>query len=296
MTTTEQPSSAQPQRRVALDVRRVAGALGAEVRGLDLRQPLTAELGETLEALLLDYLVLFFPEQHLDPAAHRAFAANWGEMEVHPFLTKVDGFPEVVELSSEHGMVADEWHTDVTFSPRPPIMSILNHVVTPEVGGDTMWSNQYAVYESLSAPMRDLLDGLSVISTARTFGRPEVRATHPAVRLHPVTGRKCLYVNGQFCERFVEMSHEESKSLLDFLRSYATQQRFTVRYRWAQGTAAMWDNRCTQHFVLNDFTERRVIQRVTILGDLPEGPPLRYEPYPRPTQMSSANAHDLLDR
>ncbi len=282
--------------RTTLDVRRIAGALGAEVRGIDLRTPLTEGRRAEIERLLLEHLVLFFPDQHLDPARHRDFAAQWGEMEVHPFLRKVEGYPEVVELSSEAGFVADDWHTDVTFSARPPIMSILNHVVTPTVGGDTMWTNQYAVYESLSAPMRDLLDGLTCINTARIYGDPQTRATHPAVRIHPITRRKCLYVNGQFSERFVELSFDESRNLLDFLRAYATHPRFTVRYKWTQGTIAVWDNRCTQHSVLNDFVGRRVIQRVTILGDLPEGLPPRYEPYPRPAQMSSANARELLDR
>jgi taurine dioxygenase len=288
MTTTEP--------RTTVDVRRIAGALGAEVHGIDLKAPLTDERRALIESLLLEHLVLFFPGQHLDPAQHRAFASQWGEMENHPFLRKVEGYPEIVELSSEQGFVADDWHTDVTFSDRPPIMSILNHVVTPEVGGDTMWTNQYAVYESFSQPMRDLLDGLTCINTARIYGNPQTRATHPAVRIHPVTGRKCLYVNGQFSERFVELSHEESKNLIDFLRAYATHPRFTVRYKWTQGTLAMWDNRCTQHSVLNDFQGTRVIQRVTILGDLPEGLPPRYEPYPRPTQMSSAGSRELLDR
>ena len=282
--------------RPGLDVRRLAGALGAEVRGIDLSAPLDADARATLEHLLLDHLVLFFPEQHLTPTQHRDFAATWGEMEIHQYLPKVEGFPEIVQLSSERGMVADECHTDVTFSARPPIMSILNHVETPEVGGDTMWTNQYAVYESLSAPMRELLDGLTCINTARTYSSPETRAVHPAVRVHPRTGRKCLYVNGQFSERFVELSFEESTNLLDFLRAYATHPRFSVRYRWTQGALAMWDNRCTQHSVLNDFEGRRVIQRVTILGDLPEGGPKRWEEYPRPAQMSSAGAKNLFDR
>jgi taurine dioxygenase len=288
MTTTEA--------RPTLDVRRLAGALGAEVRGIDLGQPLTDFAQAALEALLLEHLVLFFPDQHLSPAQHRDFAAHWGEMEIHPYLQKVEGFPEVVELSSERGFVADEWHTDVTFSERPPIMSILNHVETPEFGGDTLWSNQYAVYESLSQPMRDLLEGLTCINTARVFGDPKSRATHPALRIHPKTGRRCLYVNGQFSERFVELSFDESKNLIDFLRTYATHSRFTVRYHWTKGTLAMWDNRCTQHSVLNDFEGLRVIQRVTILGDDPKGLPPRYEPYPRPAQMSSRGARELLDR
>jgi len=256
--------------RISLDVRRLAGALGAEVRGIDLSVPIDDEQRAAIETLLLEHLVLFFPAQHLTPTQHRAFASGWGEMEIHPYLRKVEGFPEIVELSSAIGMVADDWHTDVTFSARPPIMSILNHVETPAVGGDTMWTNQYAVYDSLSAPMRELLDGLTCIHTARTYNDPATRAEHPAVRVHPRTGRKCLYVNGQFTERFVELSFEESNNLLDFLRRYATHPRFTVRYAWTKGTVAMWDNRCTQHKVVADNVDAlRKMELITLQGDKP---------------------------
>ena len=171
MTTTEP--------RTTVDVRPIAGALGAEVHGIDLKEPLTDERRALLQTLLLEHLVLFFPGQHLDPEQHRSFASQWGEMENHPYLRKVEGYPEVVELSSENGFVADDWHTDVTFSDRPPIMSILNHVVTPEVGGDTMWTNQYAVYESFSQPMRDLGAQAAEILLARLTGQRPASRTLP---------------------------------------------------------------------------------------------------------------------
>jgi taurine dioxygenase len=282
--------------RVQLDIRPVAGALGAEVRGIDLRVPLTDAAQRAIRQALLEHLVLFFPDQHLDPVQHRDFASRWGEMENHPYLDKVDGHPEVIQLTSEKGGVADEWHTDVTFSARPPVMSILNMVTVPAIGGDTMWSNQYKAYEALSAPIRDLVDGLTAIHTAAIYGHPEHRAEHPAVRVHPETGRKCLYVNGQFTTRFAQLSRAESDSLLAMLVAHCTEPRFTVRYRWTKGTIAMWDNRCTQHFVLNDFEGPRVIQRVTILGDLPEGGEPKWPHYPRPEQMSARNSRELLDR
>jgi taurine dioxygenase len=288
MTVTDSP--------VTLDVQPVAGALGAEVRGIDLAEPLSDAARAAIRAALLEHLVLFFPEQDLSPESHRRFAARWGEMEIHPYLRQVEGFPEVVELAADRGYVADEWHTDVTFSAHPPIMSILNMVTTPRVGGDTMWSNQYKVYAALSAPMRDLVDGLTAIHTARNYGHPENRAEHPVVRVHPETGRRSLYVNRQFTERFAQLSHDESRNLLEFLCGFSTQPRFTVRYRWTAGTIAIWDNRCTQHFVLNDFEGPRVIQRVTILGDAPTGDPPKWPPFPRPTQMSAAGALELLDR
>ena len=277
----------------ALDIRPIAGALGAEVRGVALRGDLDDAALGAIRAALLRHLVLFFPEQHLDPAQHRDFAARWGEMEIHPFIPKVEGFPEVVELRASGGYVADVWHTDVTFSDRPPVMSILNMVTSPAVGGDTMWTNQYAAYEALSAPLRDLLDGLTAVHTARVYGHPENRAEHPAVRVHPETGRRCLYVNAQFTDRFAQLSRDESDVLLAYLTRFSVEARFTVRHRWTPGTIAIWDNRCTQHFVLNDFEGERVIQRVTILGDLPEGDEPRWPHFPKPTQMSAANSREM---
>ena len=280
---------------VALEIRRLAGALGAEVRGIDLGEPLTDAGYAAIRAALLEHLVLFFPDQHLTPEQHRDFASRWGEMEIHPYLEKVDGYPEIVVL---RGAVADMWHTDVTFSERPPVMSILNMVQAAPVGGDTMWSNQYAAYEALSAPMRELLDGLTAVHTARTYGQPEHRAEHPAVRVHPETGRRCLYVNGQFTERFPQLSRDESDALLNFLVGFMSQPRFTVRRAWETGTVAMWDNRCTQHFVVNDIDEdaERVINRVTILGDLPEGNEPRWGHWQLPKRISAAAARDIIGR
>jgi taurine dioxygenase len=287
MTVTDSP--------VALDIRPLAGALGAEIRGIDLREPLTDAGRAAIRAALLEHLVIFFPDQQLDPEQHRAFASTWGEMEIHPYLSKVDGIPEVIVLE---GAVADMWHTDVTFSDRPPVMSILNMVAAAPVGGDTMWSNQYAAYEALSAPVRELLDGLTALHTARTYGQPENQAEHPAVRVHPETGRRCLYVNGQFTERFPQLSRDESDMLLGFLVRHMAQPKFTVRYRWTTGTVAIWDNRCTQHFVVNDIDDdaTRVINRVTILGDLPEGNEPRWSHWAMPSRVSAAAARDIVGR
>jgi taurine dioxygenase len=279
-----------------LDVQPIAGSLGAEIHGVDLRQAVSDDTLAAIRAALLDHLVLFFPGQHLDPAQHRDFASRWGEMELHPFIPRVDGYPEVVELRASGGYVADVWHTDVTFSERPPVMSILNMVTSPAVGGDTMWSNLYAAYDALSAPLRDLVDGLTAVHTAKVYGHPETRAEHPVVRVHPETGRRCLYVNAQFTDRLAQLSRDESDLLLGYLTQFAVSPQFTVRYRWTEGTVAMWDNRCTQHFVLNDFVGERVIQRVTILGDLPEGDEPRWPHFPRPTQMSAKNSTELRDR
>ncbi len=166
-------------------------------------------------------------------------------------------------------------------------------VKCPAVGGDTMWSNMYKAYEELSAPLRDLCDGLTALHDAAPHGRPDKTAIHPVVRVHPVTGRKSLFVNEHFTRRIVELSHEESENLLGYLTRWTSNPRFTVRYRWGKGTVAMWDNRCTQHFVLNDFAEERIIQRVTIMGDVPEAAcPPRWDPYVRTRNAGATSRYD----
>jgi taurine dioxygenase len=254
----------------ALDVQPISGALGAEVRGVRL-----ADLDDAGFDRLLDvwheHLVLFFPDQHLTPEQHVALGRRFGEPEIHPFIPKLDAeHPEIVVIASEGGM-ADTWHTDVTFSPTPPMASILQMAVLPPKGGDTMWSNQYLVYEALSAPMKDLLGGFTAVHTAASFGHHEIQATHPVVRTHPVTGRPSLFVNRTFTSHIAELRRSESDALLAYLWAWSEEPQFQCRYRWAEGTVGIWDNRCTQHYAINDYTERRAIHRVTVLGDVPVG-------------------------
>jgi taurine dioxygenase len=247
-----------------------AGALGAEVGGLSLAN-IDDERFAEVERLLVEHMVLFFPEQNLTPDQHRALASRFGEMEIHPFIPKFDvDHPEIVVLKSSEGGIADVWHTDVTFSASPPLCSVLHMELLPEHGGDTMWSNQYLAYESLSAPIRELLSGLTAIHTAAVFGHPEVKAEHPVVRIHPVTRRPCLYVNRQFTSHITQLSRGESRALLDYLWSFCEQPQFTCRQRWHEGDIGIWDNRATQHYVVNDYIGERIIHRVTILGDDPQ--------------------------
>lgn len=257
----------------------IAGALGAEIRGVDLATIDDAQF-DALHRALLEHLVLFFPDQHLTPDEHRAFALRFGEAEIHPFIPKLDDdHPEIVVIDAEQGGRADVWHTDVTFSESPPICSVLQMAVCPTRGGDTIWTNQYLVYESLSAPMRDLVDGLTAVHTAAPFGHPEVHAEHPAVRVHPLTGRRALYVNRTFTSHFVQLSREESAALLQYLCTFSEQPQFTCRYRWSPGAVGIWDNRVTQHYAINDYDEPRRIHRVTIVGDRPTGDPPKWPPY-----------------
>lgn len=275
-----------------LEVTRLSGSLGAEVRGISLDQATPAE-AEAIRSLLLEHLVLFFPAQQMTPDDHIAFGRLFGKLEAHPNLSFSSERPEFFELhaSGGQGAVADEWHSDLTCQAQPSVIAILRMAKCPPVGGDTMWANMYKAYDELSPPMREFCEGLSALHDADPHGHAERTAIHPVVRVHPETGRKSLFVNEHFTRRIVELSYRESAAVLGYLTSWVTRPQFTVRYHWTEGTIAMWDNRCTQHYVLNDFEGDRVIQRVTIMGDVPEpAAPPRWQPFIGP--MSAASRHD----
>jgi taurine dioxygenase len=275
-----------------LEVIRLSGSLGAEIRGISLKEAGPAEAG-TIRSLLLEHLVLFFPDQEMTPDEHIAFGRLFGTLEAHPNLSFSAERPEFFELhaASGQGAIADEWHSDLTCQAEPSVIAILRMAKCPSVGGDTMWANMYKAYEELSPPMREFCAGLTALHDADPHGQPEKTAIHPVVRIHPETGRKSLFVNEHFTRRIVELSHKESTVLLEFLTSWVTRPQFTVRYHWTEGTIAMWDNRCTQHYVLNDFEGDRVIQRVTIMGDHPQpAAPPRWQPFIGP--LSAASRHD----
>jgi taurine dioxygenase len=275
-------------------VTRLAGALGAEVTGPDLAKPSAADI-DAIKALLLEHMVIFLPGQSPSIDEHIAFGRHFGPLEGHPNLANQTELPpEIFELRATTGGVADEWHTDITFQDSPALMSILHMVTCPDSGGDTLWCNLGAAYDDLSAPMQQLCEGLSALHDAHPHDRAERTAIHPVVRVHPETGRKALYVNEHFTRRIVEMSAPESNSLLGFLTRWVQNPRFTVRYHWTPGTIAMWDNRITQHFVLNDFEGERIIQRVTVMGDKVEpAHPSPWQPWLlRGGRLSATSRHD----
>jgi taurine dioxygenase len=248
---------------------------------------------------------VFFPEQHLGPAEHVAFARQLGELTpAHPVMPGLKDFPEVYEidygaprkLAASYGDVARgakvgrglSWHTDVTFVERPPTGSILNAVVIPPSGGDTMWSNQVAAFAALSPALQAFLRTLTAVHDGRAaFGAALAKkanggswegekfdelkpAEHPVVRTHPETGEPSLFVNSGFTSHIKQLSGDESRTLLTFLYQHSTRPEFTVRYHWRQGDLGMWDNRATQHSVVGDYGDQpRVIQRVTLRGDVP---------------------------
>ncbi len=277
---------------MTLQVTKLSGSLGAEIRGIRLTDAGPAEAAK-IQSLLLEHLVLFFPGQQMTPDEHIAFGRLFGQLEAHPNLSFSAERPEFFELHATGGQggIADEWHSDLTCQPEPSIMSILRMAKCPDVGGDTMWANMYKAYDELSPPMQEFCEGLTALHDADPHGHAERTAIHPVVRVHPETGRKSLFVNEHFTRRIVEMSHQESAALLGYLTRWVQSPRFTVRYHWTEGTLAMWDNRCTQHHVLSDFDGDRVIQRVTVMGDKPEAAsPPRWKPYIGP--LSAASRHD----
>jgi len=274
------------------NVRGLAGALGAEIRGVELKSTTDGDIAR-IKQLMTENMVLFFPEQHLSVDEHVAFGRHFGPLEGHPNLKNpITQHPELFELAASEGGVADEWHTDLTFRAEPSTMSILNMVKCPPVGGDTMWTNLCAAFDALSPPLQEMCEGLTALHDAHSHGKPDMMAIHPVVRTHPETGAKALYVNEHFTRRIVEMSATESNALLPLLTQWVQNPKFTVRYNWTKGTIGMWDNRCTQHYVLNDFNEERIIQRVTISGDHPLGADPRWEPWTNRRERSAISRHD----
>lgn len=274
-------------------IERLSAALGAEITGPDLSDPSPGDI-DRIKALLEEHHVLFFPGQNLSADAHVAFGRHFGPLEGHPNLKDRNDVehPELFRLAASEGGIADEWHTDLTFLPEPALMSILNMKVCPEVGGDTMWTSLLAAYDALSAPIRELCDGLSALHDALPHGRPERMTIHPLVRVDPATGRKAIYASEHFTRRIVELNAQESDMLLGYLTRHVQQAAFTVRYRWSAGTIGMWDNRFTQHYVVNDFQGERVIERVTIMGDRVEGATPRWAPFTEAGNRSAMSRHD----
>jgi taurine dioxygenase len=275
-----------------ITVRRIAGALGAEIEGVDLSRVLAEEtLGEIRRALL-DHQVIFFRDQHLTPEQHIAFGRRFGALNIHDFVAGMAEYPEIIEVRKEpedRVNFGGDWHTDVSYLECPALGSILYAKEVPAYGGDTLFASQYMAYETLSDVMKRMLGGLRAVHTAsHIYGRragyfrdggsmrvshraeAESETVHPVVRTHPETGRKALYVNRGFTVRFDGMTAEESAPLLSYLFEHAVRPEFTCRFRWENGSIAFWDNRCVQHYALNDYHgQRRLMHRVTINGDRP---------------------------
>ena len=268
----------------------LAPTIGAEVTGIDLRQPLDDDLFAEIHRALLEWKVLFFRDQHLSADEHEALGRRWGDLEWHPFARREhpgqdESRPKVFRLAKDEKSVGREnvWHTDVTWRECPSLGSLLRAVEVPAVGGDTLWADMAAAYDCLEADLKERIDGLTAVHDWwDSFGRamaPEQRdalrpdfpaVEHPVVRTHPETGRKTLYVNAAFTQHIIGMEPAESAALLDVLYRQATYPEYQCRFRWQPGSVAQWDNRCTQHYAVPDFAgEHRRMERVTIEGDRP---------------------------
>lgn len=275
-----------------MGVKRLAGAVGAEISGLDLREPLTAEQSAALRRIWLEHGVVFLRDQHITPEQFLAFAQAIGTPVEYPFVNGIPGYPYIIEVKKlEHERVnfGGVWHSDTAYLDLPPMATLLLAREVPPQGGDTLFANQVAAYDALSDGMKRLLDGLRCVNssakadTSRTRedriaeggrgDRREYSVEHPAVRVHPETGRRALYMNSAHTVRFAGMTEDESAPLLRFLHKHQKKEEFTCRFHWQAGSMALWDNRCAQHYPINDYHgHRRVMQRITLAGDVPQGP------------------------
>jgi taurine dioxygenase len=282
-----------------IEVRPIAGALGAEIAGVDLARLDDATFAD-IKAAWLEHLVVFFRNQRITPEQQIAFARRFGEIHYHPFMRGMDEYPDILEIIKEESdtkAFGEVWHTDQMFNPKPAMATILYAKETPDAGGDTMFANMYLAYETLSEPMKALLASVKTwnVGDRKRLGRTSeiaaregryagnqkmaakvrdpgdlvTEAEHPLVRTHPETGRKALYISNH-TQTLAGFKDAEARPIIDFLRAHAVEPELTCRFRWEVGSLAIWDNRCTQHRALNDYPgKRRRMHRITIAGDAP---------------------------
>lgn len=271
------------------EVKLLAGAIGAEIHGIDLTQSITDSVADEMRALLLEHQAIFFRNQVLDAAQHKSLAQIFGPLDSHPAYDTVEGFPEIMILEStaEAPYKIDTWHADMTFRQHPPAGTFLRSRIIPPKGGDTLYSSMTAAYDALSKPMQEFLDGLIAIhdfrhgfreSLAEPGGEERLKqividhppVEHPVIQTHPETGKKVIFVNELFTTNIVGLEPNESEAVLSFLFKHITTDEFTYRFSWEPNSVAIWDNRSTQHKPINDFfPAHRKLERTVILGDNP---------------------------
>ena len=300
---------ADPAADVSLDILRLAGRIGALIRGINLSERLPAPTVTAIRAALVRHKVIFFRGQSLDDVTHLAFAEQLGTPLAHPTLPVAAGSQYMVELNSRKTQPPVPWHTDMAFLPDYPEISILRSVVIPEFGGDTMWANTAAAYVDLQAPLKALVEGLRAVhaksfehlaAAQSTDGSPEsaerrrlisaaalYEAEHPVVTVHPESGERCLLL-GHFVKNLVGFGPQESQRLLAILQDHITRPENTVRWKWTVGDVAIWDNRATQHKPISDYdAQHRHVRRVTLAGPMAVGIDGKPSRLLRPTQGST---------
>ena len=276
--------------------RPLTGTIGAEIEGVDLGQPVSADLAGALREALARHGVLFFRDQHLSIDRLKALTRAFGAPMHLPYVAPLEGEPEVIRVLKEAdetgGVFGGDWHTDFSFLEAPPAGSILAAEVVPEAGGDTLWASQAAAWEALPAPLRDLLAGRYAIHVGKPYGvkwappaatrsggsmrmargdpSADAERAHPAVLRHPVTGREALFLNPTYVTRLDGLTEEESRPILEAVQRHATRPEFCCRFRWTPGAVAVWDNLFTQHYAVNDYHgHRRLMHRTTFAGPAP---------------------------
>ena len=288
----------KPVLQQAIELEPLAPSVGAEIHGVDLSGDLSDKVIEEIRQALGHHGVIFFRNQSVSPADHLAFARRFGEINVNRFFYHVEGFPEIANVQrapGDEGATGWYWHTDHSYDQAPAMGSVFVAREIPPVGGDTLFAGMAAAYEVLSDGLKSVLEGLHAWHSDHVCpevkdaglheaygsrlqglsGQSEVRARHPVVIKHPISGRKVLYVNGGFTEGIEGWAPSESRALLSFLYEHASQPTFTYRHRWRPGDVAFWDNRATWHCALDDCQgHRRVLHRITIEGEelQPAGP------------------------
>jgi taurine dioxygenase len=284
-----EPAKAKKTDTATFEVEPIGPTLGAEIRGLDLRQRLSPETFRAFEAALIEHKIIYLRDQPITTAQHVALGRLFGELEVHPFRPEGE-FPEIMVLDNHKDnpvLSTDVWHSDTTFRECPTRYSILRCLEIPRTGGDTLWADMCAAYDGLSAALKKMIDGLEAVHDFKNFRvlftnserdwerlrKMEAlypNPTHPVVRTHPVTGRKALFVNRQFTLRITGLKERESQVLLELLYEQARVPEYQFRLRWKPHTIALWDNRSTQHYAANDYyPNRRHMERVAVMGDRP---------------------------
>jgi len=279
-------------RNARIEVRPIAGSIGAEIHGVDVSAELPDETIGDIRRALLDHCVIFFRDQKLDAERQKAFARRFGKIFIHPNYKGMQADPEIIQITREPGdkkIVGEEWHADTTMSADPPMGAILYAVEVPPYGGDTLFANQYLAYETLSDGLKKTLSGLRALHSDRKVAGPraamnaqrstkvredadwrETVSSHPIVVTHPETGRKLLYVNHSYTYCFEGWTEAESKPLLDYLLQHGHREEYTCRFRWETGSIAFWDNRVCKHLAVHDAGPfRRIMRRVQLSGTRP---------------------------
>lgn len=284
-----EPAKSKKTDTATFEVEPIGPTIGAEIRGLDLRQPLSTETFRAFETVLIEYKIIYLRDQPITTAQHVALGRLFGELEVHPFRPEGE-FPEIMVLDNHKDnpvLSTDVWHSDTTFRECPTSYSILRCLEIPRTGGDTLWADMCAAYDGLSAALKNMIDGLDAVHDFKNFralftnsenDRERLRQmealypnpSHPVVRTHPVTGRKALFVNRQFTLRITGLKERESQALLELMYEQTHVPEYQFRLRWKPHTIVLWDNRSTQHYAANDYyPNRRHMERVAVIGDRP---------------------------